>query len=138
MGCGSTSSENCTYFEVTGASNGPCTSKICKVNDNICQVSFTQNIIRFENWFKTSIEILRISNLFEILQIRLDFVSFIITGPQTATASVGKNSGALFQGAQKNTLNFTGKCITDAFTVGGGVGVPPLCGTLTGTHTLYF
>ena len=70
-------------------------------------------------------------------QIRLDFVSFIITGPQTATASVGKNSGVLFQGAQKNTFNFTGKCITDAFTVGGGVGVPPLCGTLTGTYTLY-
>jgi len=72
-----------------------------------------------------------------ICQIRLDFVSFIITGPQTATASVGKNSGVLFQGAQKNTFNFTGKCITDAFTVGGGVGVPPLCGTLTGDH-IYF
>ena len=66
-------------------------------------------------------------------QIRLDFVSFIITGPNTVTTSVGKTANALFVGAQKNAINFSGKCLTDVFTVGGGPGVPPLCGTLTGT-----
>ena len=66
-------------------------------------------------------------------QIRLDFVSFIITGPQTVTTSVGKTANVLFFGAAKNAINFTGKCLTDVFTVGGGPGVPPLCGTLTGT-----
>lgn len=38
VGCGSSSSENCTYFEVVGGLDGPCVSKICKVNSNICQI----------------------------------------------------------------------------------------------------
>lgn len=38
IGCGSTSSENCTYFEVSGAPTGPCNGKICKCNSNICQM----------------------------------------------------------------------------------------------------
>ena len=62
----------------------------------------------------------------------MDFVSFIITGPNTVTTSVGKTAAVIFVGAQKNAINFTGKCLTDVFTVGGGPGVPPLCGTLTG------
>ena len=37
-GCGSSSSENCTYFEVSGAVDGACVGQICKCNDNICQV----------------------------------------------------------------------------------------------------
>ena len=37
-GCGSSSSENCTYFEVTGAVAGACASQIC-VSDDVCQVS---------------------------------------------------------------------------------------------------
>ena len=37
VGCGATSSENCTYFEVTGAIAGACRMNICKQN-NICQV----------------------------------------------------------------------------------------------------
>ena len=37
-GCGSSSNENCTYFEVSGAVDGACVGQICKCNDNICQV----------------------------------------------------------------------------------------------------
>merc|ERR1712141_484280 len=59
VGCGGSSSENCTYFEVTGANNGPCVASICKADSNICQV-------------------------------RLDLNTFVITGPQTSTASIGK------------------------------------------------
>ena len=40
VGCGGSSSENCTYFEVTGATNGPCVASICKADSNICQVSW--------------------------------------------------------------------------------------------------
>ena len=40
VGCGATSSENCTYFEVTGAIAGACRMNICKQN-NICQVGIT-------------------------------------------------------------------------------------------------
>ena len=38
LGCGASSSENCTYFEVATAPTGPCTAEICKINSNICQV----------------------------------------------------------------------------------------------------
>ena len=38
VGCGSSSGENCTYFEVTGAVAGACASQIC-VSDDVCQVS---------------------------------------------------------------------------------------------------
>ena len=37
-GCGSTYAENCTYFEVNGASSGDCNAKICKCSSDICQV----------------------------------------------------------------------------------------------------
>jgi len=37
-GCGSTSSENCTYFEVNGANSGACRAKICKCSSDICQI----------------------------------------------------------------------------------------------------
>ena len=43
-GCGSSSSENCTYFEVSGANDGPCVGKICKCSSNICQVRFSKYI----------------------------------------------------------------------------------------------
>jgi hypothetical protein len=40
LGCGTTSSENCTYFDIASTINaGACTAKICKCNSNICQVS---------------------------------------------------------------------------------------------------
>ena len=37
VGCGTTSGENCTYFEVTGAVAGTCASQICPSAD-VCQV----------------------------------------------------------------------------------------------------
>ena len=42
--CGATSSENCTYFESSGAESGACRLKICKCSSNICQVSKTRKI----------------------------------------------------------------------------------------------
>ncbi len=32
LGCGGSSSENCTYFEVTGANDGACSAEICKIS----------------------------------------------------------------------------------------------------------
>jgi len=47
LGCGASSSENCTYFEVATAPTGPCTAEICKINSNICQMrlDFTNFVI---------------------------------------------------------------------------------------------
>ena len=38
LGCGETSVENNTYFEVTSPTAGKCSAKICPCNDNICQI----------------------------------------------------------------------------------------------------
>jgi len=47
IGCGASSSENCTYFEVSTAPLGSCIGKICKCNSNICQMrlDFTNFVI---------------------------------------------------------------------------------------------
>ena len=34
-------------------------------------------------------------------------------------------------------FNYAGTCFTDLFTVSGDVGVPPLCGSLSGEHGMY-
>ena len=38
LGCGETSVENNTYFEVTSPTAGQCSAKICPCNENICQI----------------------------------------------------------------------------------------------------
>ena len=39
LGCGSSSAENNSYFEVSDPSSGQCKAQICKSDDNVCQVS---------------------------------------------------------------------------------------------------
>ena len=128
-GCGSSSSENCTYFEVSGANDGPCVGKICKCSSNICQVRFSKYI---------AIVIL-FGYLINFFQIRLDLTTFAITGPSTLTDTVGKMiGGQVTDGVTTGKLfNYAGNCFTDSFTVSGAVGVPPLCGTLSGEHGMY-
>ena len=67
-----------------------------------------------------------------ICQIRLDFQTFVITGPSTDTASV-QTTTATAPGAGKK-FSYASRCLTDAFEVSGAPMVPTLCGTLTGEH----
>ena len=72
-----------------------------------------------------------------ILQLRLDFTSFVITGPSTLTTTTVK---AIFgQVADTGTtVSSASQCLTDSFTVAGSPAsaVPVLCGTLTGDHSI--
>ena len=36
--CGSKTSENTSYFEVSDASDGDCIARVCKVSERVCQV----------------------------------------------------------------------------------------------------
>merc|ERR1711963_288678 len=56
-GCGSVSSENCTYFEVNGANSGDCNARICKCSSDICQMrlDFTNFVISGPSTISTSI-----------------------------------------------------------------------------------
>lgn len=123
-GCGSTSSENCTYFEVNGANSGACRAKICKCSSDICQVNIIFSSILYVN--------LNNCNIFDT-QIRLDFTNFQISGPSTLTLSIGKIVGGQVGTTGKKVAQKT-TCATDSFSVSNAPNVPVVCGTLTGDH----
>ena len=100
LGCGQTSSENCTYFQSGGQEVGQCRIKICPCSDDICQL-------------------------------RLDFSTFVITGPETTTTTVVNNK------CGGKSLFELGQCQTDIFSVTApGNNAPPvICGTNSGEHS---
>jgi len=106
MNCGGTSAENCTYFD----SATTVVSGACKAN--ICKVNTN------------------------ICQIRLDFSTFIISGPSTSSVSVGLMTAGNFNPGGKEVTDGT-QCLTDTFTITNQVTVPMICGINTGYH-VYF
>ena len=65
---------------------------------------------------------------------RLDFNSFIITGPSTDTLSIGKAIYGQIDANGKMELNPATSCATDVFTITNAPNLPELCGTLSGEH----
>ena len=106
IGCSSTSSENCTYFESNGFSTGGCSATICPANNNVCQL-------------------------------RLDFETFVIAGPSTATATFELLNGAPNAGGGAATL--ASQCSTDSFSVSNSFGgnFNTICGTNSNDHSTY-
>jgi len=115
IGCGGSSSQNCTYFESSGTpSAGQCSAEVCQCNNNICQM-------------------------------RLDFSSFVITGPSTATttgaAAVATSVVYCLNGEETagtalgTSCNYATRCLTDSFSVTPSQDwSPTICGTNTGEH----
>jgi len=106
LNCGSTSTENNTYFESRGSESGSCRLKICPCNDNICQLR-----LDFESFAITGPSTLT------------DTVAKAIFG------IVNPDSTG------KEVTNY-GRCLTDTFSVtsSGGNSPPAICGTNTGKH----
>ncbi len=77
-------------------------------------------------------------------QLRMDFNSFVITGPNTLTTSIFYNlqgnvvATSLLKVGQSASL--ATQCQTDSFTVTGSGGATPpvICGTNTGYHSLFW
>lgn len=105
LGCGSSTSENGTYFETPETlTTDTCRLKICKQNSNICQI-------------------------------RLDFQTFVISGPSTDTVSTrGKRVNGTPSASSGVAFADASKCLTDIFTISNQRTVPELCGTNTGYH----
>ena len=63
-------------------------------------------------------------------QMRLDFNTFVITGPSTYTSSetLILNGGVATGGA---AANYASTCATDIFTITNASNLPELCGMLT-------
>lgn len=107
LGCGAKISENNTYF-VSSTSPG---AGQCGVT--ICKCST------------------------DICSIRLDFSTFVITGPTTVTLSTVYTSAGSVTIFTKGALgSISTQCLTDTFSVtGNGNQVPPaICGTNSGYH----
>ncbi len=135
------STENCTYFESEGVREGGCEVEICPCNNNICQVVANWNI-RFSLLCK-------IIDKYCILQLRLDFDTFVISGPSTSTQTVTYrrpngggttvNAGgtAGVQETAKNPMTEFTQCLTDSFSVTNpsGINPPVICGTNSGEHS---
>lgn len=106
LGCGGKISENCTYFQ------SPTSPSTGACSATICKCSS------------------------DICQLRLDFSTFVITGPNTYTLSslYTGNGGAVVTEAGM-TLSPGTQCMTDTFSVTGyGSSPPVICGTNTGYH----
>ena len=69
-------------------------------------------------------------------QIRIDFNSFVIAGPNTITLSTGKEIGGSLSVGAGVAISSATQCATDTFSITGPAGsVPPvLCGTNSGEH----
>ncbi len=107
--CGRTTTENCTYFETpTPLSAGPTSCGF-----TVCPC--TSNIC----------------------QLRLDFETFLITGPSIDVTSIGTiTSGQLPISAGAIPATTVGQCLTDTFalTSPGGDAPPVICGANNGEH----
>ena len=103
LNCGGTSTENCTYFD----SSTSVLTGACKAK--ICKAN---------------------SN---ICQIRLDFSTFVITGPSTSSVSVGLMLAGEFNPGGVAMADTT-QCQTDTFSITNQVTVPTICGTNSGYH----
>ena len=70
------------------------------------------------------------------IQLRLDFNTFTIAGPSTATSTVAKMAGGSISPTGALAVTTATQCLTDTFTMTGiPGGVPPtICGTNTGYH----
>ena len=69
-------------------------------------------------------------------QLRLDFNTFTIAGPSTATSTVAKMVGGSISPTGALKVTTATQCLTDTFTITGVAGGSPpvICGTNTGYH----
>lgn len=72
----------------------------------------------------------------DICQIRLDFSSFVITGPSTSSATIGKETGGVEVSGGTAQSEAT-QCQTDTFGVTNQYTFPVICGTNTGYHAYF-
>jgi hypothetical protein len=74
-----------------------------------------------------------------LLQLRLDFETFVITGPSTGSNTQAVDGTALggVAGLTGKDINRASRCLTDIFTVTnpGGNSPPAICGINSGQHS---
>jgi len=81
-----------------------------------------------------SIQVCKASS--SIVQLRLDFVDFVINGPSTSTASTNYVSGGNLATEAGKKASLASRCLTDVFSVSnpGGPSPPQICGNNVDEH----
>merc|ERR1711976_50925 len=116
VGCGETSSENCTYFQSSGQEVGACRLKICPCSENICQLrlDFGVFVINGPSTETTSVTKCGGLPLFELGQCQTDM--FSVTAP-------GNNAPPVICGINSNEhmyVDSSSQCNDLAFNIGAG------------------
>ena len=65
---------------------------------------------------------------------RLDFNTFVITGPSSNTVATLQHLGGQPVDTGGKASNLATNCLTDMFKVTNAPNLPEICGTLTGEH----
>ena len=109
IGCGGSTSENCTYFEYSGSNTGPCNARVCKLSSAICQI-----------------------------RLDLDTFIITGPSTAVTTNALMVELGGMIRAVNGGKI-FTQRtnCATDTFSIGNAPSVPVVCGTLTGDHSKY-
>ena len=109
IGCGGSTSENCTYFEYSGTNTGPCNARVCKLSSAICQI-----------------------------RLDLDTFVITGPSTAITTNALMVELGGMIRAVNGGKI-FTQRtnCATDTFSIGNAPSVPVVCGTLTGDHSKY-
>ena len=68
---------------------------------------------------------------------RLDFNSFVISGPSTVSLSIAKMLNGVLNAPTGKEVSQKSTCATDSFSVSNSPNIPNLCGTLSGEHGNY-
>ena len=78
----------------------------------------------------------------DLFQLRLDFLTFVITGPETSAATTAEQARTVgndlnIDAAGTNSVTLASRCLTDVFSVSnpGGPSPPAICGTNTDEHS---
>ena len=118
--CGGSTSTNNTYFVADGADTSPCSFKVCKASDDICQIRSNINDI-----YKLYCHYIVITLHFYIL-FRLGFDLFSISSPVTEKPGTASTTPLARTQCQRATFTATNE----------GPSPPTICGTNTGYHMI--
>merc|ERR1712117_894159 len=125
-----------------GTEDGSCASGygVCCTFVVNCGVTISENNTYFESdgdeKSHCSIKVCKASE--KIVQLRLDFITFNIAGPSTATTSIGKMIDGRLDPLEAKGVQVTesSRCNTDLFSISnpGGPSPPKICGYNADTH----
>merc|ERR1719312_207971 len=130
------------FYFLRGSSSGSCASSfgVCCIFEKSCQAgTIAENCTYFTSSSLTkgsscSLTVCKCSS--DVCQLRLDFETFVLNDPVTATTVTVGPINADGVAAVAGSATRQGNCDTDSFgvTVPGGKSPPLICGTNTGQH----